>query len=248
VIYYFNAQNAEYYPNSAGKCRKVFFNNLIRGIVMAKFNVTGEQHFGITGQMLEIQRQIRLKSGSPIDPELVTLALQDIVEGKFNNKKTVSDNTILRLIFGGESIIIDACGGAEIIANAKDTFKSGIDPDFKNWGIDKPDQATEETAVQVHEMVKNSTFAQIFGSLGADLDKLVLTQAQIIRFCEKHPTWLRQEGYATFFLMKVGGEYFVVSVHVSSGGLHVRVRRLEYDVVWLGECRRRVVAPQLLAV
>ena len=39
---------------------------------MAKFIVTGDQHFDITGQMLEIQRQIRQKGGSSIDPKLVT--------------------------------------------------------------------------------------------------------------------------------------------------------------------------------
>lgn len=217
-----------------------------RGIVMAKFNVTGEQHFGITGQMLEIQRQIRLKSGSPIDPELVTFALQDIVEGKFNNKKTVND-TILRLISGGESIVIDACDGSETIANAKDTFKSGIDSDFKNWGTNKPGQATEDTAVQVHEMVKDATFAQMFGSLGTDLDKLCLTQHQIKKFCKKHANWLRTDGYGTFFLFKVEDQYFVVGVGVVSDGLGVDVDRLEYDRVWHGEYRHRVVSPQLAA-
>jgi hypothetical protein len=41
-----------------------------------------------------------------------------------------------------------------------------------------------------------------------------MTQAQIIRFCEKHPVWLRQERYATFFLTKVYSEYFVVRVNM----------------------------------
>jgi hypothetical protein len=73
-----------------------------------------------------------------------------------------------------------------------------------------------------------------------------MTQAQIIRFCEKHPTWLRQEGYATFFLTKVGDEYFVVLVRVGSGGLAVGVNRLGSGGVWVSEYRRRVVVPQLI--
>jgi len=80
-------------------------------------------------------------------------------------------------------------------------------------------------------------------SITPNLDKLVLTQAQIIRFCEKHPTWLRQEGHATFFLTKVGGEYFVVSVRVFSGGLNVSVDRFEDGDVWDAGCRHRLVSP-----
>ncbi|MCX6794485.1 MAG: hypothetical protein NTY31_00575 [Candidatus Falkowbacteria bacterium] len=213
---------------------------------MAKFNVTGEQHFGIDGQMLEIKRQLRLKSGSPIDPEFITIALQDIIEGKFNHKKTAND-AILRMISGGESIIIDSCDGSETIANAEDTFKSGVDSDFKKWGTDKPGQATEDTAVQVYEMVKDATFVQMFGFLGTDLDKLCLTQHQIKRFCKKHANWLRTDGYGTFFLFKVEDQYFVARVRVLGDGLVVHVFRLENDFVWNAEGLHRVVVPQLAA-
>lgn len=54
-----------------------------------KFIVTGEQHYRITGQLLEIQRQIRMKMGSPIDPESVKRALQDIIEPGYGNKKGI---------------------------------------------------------------------------------------------------------------------------------------------------------------
>lgn len=105
--------------------------------------------------MLEIQRQIRLKGGSPIDPELITLALQDIIEGKFN-KTSKKENPIFKLLSKGESVIIDACDGTETLANANETFKLGIDNDFKNWGLNKSGVATEETAVAVHEMVQDA--------------------------------------------------------------------------------------------
>jgi len=211
---------------------------------MAKFNVTGEQHFSILGQILEIQRQICLKGGSPIDPELVQLALQDIIEGKFNRNK--KDDSILKLLSKGESIVIDACDGSETITDAKEVFKSYIDSNFKNWGINKPGKATEETAVAVHEMVKDATFAQIFGSLGTDLDKLCLTQHQIKNFCKKHSNWLRAGGYATFFLFKAEDQFFVAYVSVDSGGLDVRVSRLERGPVWLAKYAHRVVVPQLI--
>lgn len=211
---------------------------------MAKFDVTGEQHFGLTGQMLEIQRQIRLKSGSPIDPELVALALQDIVEGRFAHISKKENSTTL-LFSKGESIIIDACKGKETLADAKDVFKSGINSDFKNWNTNKPSKNTEETAVQVHEIVKDSTFVQMFGSLGTDLDKLCLTQSQIKNFCKKHSNWLRTDGYATFFLFKVDNQFFVADVYVRSDGLVVYVRRFEDNNVWVADRAYRVVFPQL---
>lgn len=213
---------------------------------MAKFTVTGDQHFGITGQMLEIQRQIRLKGGSPLDPELVALALQDIIEGKFT-RTSKKDDSILRLISKGETIIIDACDGSETLANANDVFKSGIDSDFKNWGTNKSGNATEDTAVQVREMVQDATFAQMFGSLGTDLDKLCLTQSQIKNFCKKHSNWLRSDGYATFFLFKVDEQFFVAYVFVHSDGLNVHVDRFENDDVWHARYAHRVVVPQLTA-
>jgi hypothetical protein len=154
------------------------------------------------------------------------------------------DNEILRLLSGDESLIIDECDGTETIAKAKAVFPSGIDGDFKNWGTDKPGTATEATAVDVHELIKNATFANMFTSFGTDLDKLCLTQSQIIQFCKKFPSWLRHDGYATFFLFKVEDQFFVALVGVSSVGLYVLVHRFEDVDVWDAEDRRRLVVPQ----
>ena len=171
-----------------------------------------------------------------------------LVENLFAEDGKVNENpAILQVISGGEKLMIEALDGKAYISDAKKVFKSYIDGDFKNWGLNQSGPATAETLVDVSEMVKDATFVQIFTGITPDLDKLVLTQAQIIRFCEKHPTWLRQEGYATFFLTKVNGEYFVVHVGVDSDGLWVYVGRLGRDGVWPAECRRRVVSPQLVA-
>lgn len=209
-----------------------------------KFSVTGDQRDSITGQMLEIQRQLRQKGGSPIHPDDVALALQDIIEGRFIRKQEEKD--ILRPIFSGKPIIIDACDGKSTLANAKKVFKSDIDLNFENWGTNEPGIATQETAVRVCELIKDATFVQIFSSLGTELDELCLTQHQIISFCENYPDWLCVNGYATLFLFKVSDQYFVVRVHVNSDGLCVNVSRLEHTYVWSGERRHRVVSPQLI--
>jgi len=175
-------------------------------------------------------------------PGVIFKFFEDLLTEKIEPK-----SSILRLISGSEKVMIEALDGKAIIAKSEKIFTSYLDPDFKKWGLDKSGLATKETLVDIHEMVADGNFVQIFTTLSSDLDKLVMTQAQIIRFCEKHPTLLRQDGDATFFLIKENDEYFVVRVHVRSDGLDVRVYRLERGNVWDGECRRRVVSPQLIS-
>ncbi|NLT51502.1 MAG: hypothetical protein GXX85_11345, partial [Ignavibacteria bacterium] len=170
-----------------------------------------------------------------------------LVESLFEENKTSKENpSITQLISSNEKLMIEALDGKTHIAGAKNVFKSYIDSDFKNFGLNQPGLATAETLVDVSAIVENATFTQIFTSITTDLDKLVLTQNQIIRFCEKHPTWLRQDGYGTFFLIKENNEYFVVSVYVYSNGLLVIVLRLVSFIVWFGVYRHRVVSPQLI--
>ncbi|MDR3559229.1 MAG: hypothetical protein P4L62_01740 [Candidatus Pacebacteria bacterium] len=153
--------------------------------------------------------------------------------------------TILRLISIGESLVLDAADGKEILAKAKDVF-AYIDPDFKNWGADEPGSATGEMPVAVYEMTQDGTFAHIFGSLNADVYKLCFTQAQIKAFVKKHRRWLRTDGYGTFFLFRSHGEVFVADVNFISGAsLRVHVYRFGYDYVWNVAYRPRVVVPQL---
>lgn len=152
----------------------------------------------------------------------------------------------LKLISGAETLELDPTDGKQTIASASKVFTWGIDSDFKNWGCDVKAKLTVATKVQVHEMIKNGTFAQIFGGLSDNLDELCLTQAQIIQFVQKHKKWLRTEGYATFFLFKVGDEFFVADVCVVSGdSLDARVVRVSRVSVWAADRRRRVVVPQL---
>jgi len=138
---------------------------------------------------------------------------------------------------GDETLMLDALDG-------KETF---IDDDFKEWGTDKSSIATKEQAVVVHELVKNATFAQMFDSLGTDLDKLCLTQAQIINFCKKYPEWLRKIEKATFFLFKVEDQFFIAHVRVfSDNSLYVFVYRFGNVLVWRAGQSLGLVVPQLV--
>ena len=151
-----------------------------------------------------------------------------------------------RLISGSENLTIDAVDGSEILTDAKDIFTAGVDPDFANWEADEKGLAVPETSVQVREMIEDATFSQIFGELSDDINKVCLTHHQIKNFAVKHKQWLRQDGYATFFLFKSRGHFFVASVHVHSDGeLDVHVNRFENVHAWGADYRHRFVVPQL---
>jgi hypothetical protein len=152
----------------------------------------------------------------------------------------------LRLISGQETLLLDPTDGTQSIGQSSAVF-GWIDPNFKNWGLNTGSNlATEETAVQVHEIIKNGPFEKIFGSLGGNLDALCFTQGQIVQFCQKHPSWLRSDGHKTFFLFKVGAKFFVADVRVrDDGSLDVRVRKFSRVNVWYAGYRHRVVVPQL---
>ena len=133
---------------------------------------------------------------------------------------------VLHLIPGAKNLIIGPTDGTETIAKSADIFTGYLDSNFQNYGTDVPSKATGDTAVAVHELVKNATFQQMFTG---DLDKLCLTQGQIIQFVKTQRKWLRTDGYATFFLFKVGNEFFVALVSVRSGGqLDAHVYRFSY--------------------
>ena len=151
----------------------------------------------------------------------------------------------LKLISGAETLELELTDGKETIARAKDTFPGWIDGNFKNYGTDVKGKPTEKVNVQVHEMIKDVTFAQIFGGLSDNLDSLCLTQAQIIQFVKKHYKWLRTDGDGTFFLFKVNEEFFVAYVFMCDGGLEAHIDRLPYSGVWEAEYKHRVVVPQL---
>lgn len=188
--------------------------------------------------------------------------VQKIVNSKGNKHAKMmyatlieGENTVeqcLKCISDGTNLVIPACDGSETLADASDVFKSGIDPDFKNWGLSKPSKPTGITPVNVHEMAKDADFKTMFTHLEANLEKLCFTEHQIKVFCKELPDWLRADGYGTFFLTKKDwkkpatiGNLFVARVRVYPGGLHVSAPRFEDDDLWIAGYRLRLVVPQL---
>jgi len=165
-------------------------------------------------------------------------------------RKTVDvifETEYLNLISDGETLIIDKCDGKRIISDATEII-SYVDSDFRNWKADQVGQATPDMLVSVFEQTKDGTYADIFGSILNEKDRLCLTQDQIIGFVVKYRHWLRTDGYGTFFMFKSNGNHFVARVSFDSDGtLRVRVHELGRDSRWSAEFPPRFVVPQLVA-
>ncbi|MEK7118452.1 MAG: hypothetical protein AAB869_02470 [Patescibacteria group bacterium] len=165
--------------------------------------------------------------------------------GKLEKFLGLAEPVLMRM-FEGEEIVLTATSGTRTIAEARHVFTGFLDSNFTNWGLDVPAKPTSTTPVAVHEMLNDASFKDIFGDFSQNLDDLCFTQDQIVSFVENHHAQLRGNGYATLFLFKVGGEYFVAFVSRGSGGrLSVGVCRFSYGNVWYAGLRHRVVVPQL---
>jgi hypothetical protein len=150
-------------------------------------------------------------------------------------------NDPLRLISGNEQLVLDPADGQETLARATDVFRY-IDSNFEHWSCDVAGSPTKGALVQVYEMVRDGTFQEMFGRRGVPLDRLALTQMQIRQFVKRYPDWLKKGGNGTFFLFKVGNEFFVAAVYLfSDSRLGARVRRLTLERVFRATKRHRLV-------
>jgi hypothetical protein len=170
-------------------------------------------------------------------------------EGAVQVKEVVENTSFLRLLSGAEALPLNACDDTRSLVQAMDVFSAFGSAETISWeGLNVSGVVTPATFVAVHEQVKDGTFRQLFGSLSSNLDKLCLSQGQITMFCQDHHKWLRQDGWATFFLFKEKDLFFVARVSVCSDGLKVFVERFNgRESLWNAAFRIRVVSPQLTA-
>lgn len=153
----------------------------------------------------------------------------------------------LNRISGEKEFVIESLDGMATIIEARDTFKSFVDASFKQWGLDQPGRITNETIMDVYEIVGQGRFPEVYARLTANLDMAMVTQHQIIRFCERYPMLFHQKGYCYFFLIKEAREYFMVYTKNNSSGLFASLDRFNGFVNWPGkDCHRRIIVPQLI--
>ncbi len=164
--------------------------------------------------------------------------------------KTAVLPTYLRSLVTG--VPLSATDGTETLWGASELFTGHRDSDLKNWDLDLPEKPTQSTLVTVSEMFeKDGAFADIYGSLGDDLNAFRMSQAQIKGFARDHRDKLGDNG--AFFLFTRKGEpvnadksnVFVAYVYVRVGALEVRVNLFSDAYVWIALRQYRFVLPQL---
>ena len=151
-------------------------------------------------------------------------------------------NDRLRLLSGNALLVLDGTDGRETLFRATDLFRY-IDPNFKQWDCETSSPPAERIAVEVYEMVRDSTFSEMFGGFGVAFDSVALTQAQIKQFARLYPNWLKGGGNGTFFLFNGGIEYLVAAIYYfSDGRLGIRLRRLKPDRSFRAQKGHRLVS------
>jgi len=168
---------------------------------------------------------------------------------------TVAGPDCLQTVPGAGTRKLAACDGSRLVTDAKRTFRSYIDSDFRNWGANGPTHDTPEMPPPlVDKLVKNATFAQMFAGSS------FFTPSQLIELGDNHSADFSQTG-ATFIPIEVipkgvdvstlkekdRMQYrFVAGVYVYDVGLGVSVRRFSDGYVWGAEDGDHVVRPQTL--
>ena len=139
-----------------------------------------------------------------------------------------------------QTITLPALTGRKTIAQASDVFVY-INSGFKDLNLDFQDKPTKETNLEICELTKNKTFAQIF----TEPEEMCISQEQIIEFCRNHNDKLSKNGY-TLFLFKVGKKFFVAFVDLDHYvQLFALVDPFSDAYVWSADGRHQFVLPQL---
>ena len=167
-------------------------------------------------------------------------------EIRTKQNQTQKETPIFSPIFG--TVVMEALNGKISMSIMKKIFKGGMEMSLQNYIQSKPNRATVETLLEVRELIENATLAKIFTKISCDLNKIAMSMAQIVCFCEKHSNFLREEGYATFFLTRIGNEFFVIFVCQENRGLSAGMKRIDFLPQCFAESKHRVVTPRIESV
>ncbi|MGE5425573.1 MAG: hypothetical protein ACM3PZ_00605 [Bacillota bacterium] len=121
----------------------------------------------------------------------------------------------LILMSQGESPLIEELDCSMRFSAAHEFLRPYDDGIYDKYNLNHPaKKKTPKTFCDVYKTTFSSSYRQIFATINENLDRLVLSQHQILWFCRKYPFWLFQGASGdTAFLIKVhNGGYQVVCV------------------------------------
>src|SRR5258708_4632216 len=162
-------------------------------------------------------------------------------------------NIYLRRIFAEQTVkLVATVGGIVNERLVRMTFSGDIDSRLLTWKS-KP---MPPTNVEIHDMIADATYAELFPSLAADLNLLRWQWVQVLEFCDEHRDKLRAGGYSTFFLITTDGEpvakdlsnVFVARVALGDNGQpEAYVNPFSHRIVWSAGNHHPLVSPQFAA-
>lgn len=123
---------------------------------------------------------------------------------------------VLRLVSGGEALFIPAGRGGRNIKDAKDVFTGGVivSPFSENLNRSVPQQKSRPgTYVQIFEFLGKDISPRVgFGSFGKYLDRVCLTEEQIVLFVKLHGKWFCYGSFLLFLFKGENGDLEVANV------------------------------------
>lgn len=160
-----------------------------------------------------------------------------------------STSPIIKFSSISKNRVIEALGGQKSILDFKERYRF-VDRDFKFFRLSGPSPVTPEIYVDVLEFTSDCSLFQIFHELTSDFKEIIMTQTQIVRFCELYPECLSQK-YANFFLTKVREDYLAVYLYLDESGIRFHFNqftREDRNNYWsYGNCKPRIVIRSLSA-
>lgn len=135
--------------------------------------------------------------------------------------------TVLR----ANSLIIDAISATHP-PNARPFIGAYYGPDKDEKQFDLTPTDTPAMECMLCGSMNPGTLAEIYGSLGENLNDLCLTIWQIAVFFEKYSESFRAGGEVTFFLFKDGEEYYVNCIQNIQGEFSVKTFQLSDPYIW----------------
>jgi hypothetical protein len=151
-----------------------------------------------------------------------------------------SASDVIKCISSGNRLVVPFSAGIQTIAGERILFDGYFDPDFEDWGTNVSSVSTSETDVEVYELAKDATLAQMF----SNPKQMCLTQSQIIDFVRTHRVWLPSKGGEVFFLFRASGNLLIAGISLRTRGrTSAHLYRFEDNHVWCSKYGRRIVLP-----
>lgn len=188
-------------------------------LYISKITKTTRKHFNESGIRKHTDNVMNYKTGENIrlsDSDDKTKEIYKLVDKyweKDKNNGNIPDNVLVKT---DKVFQISPTDGRANIANSGDKFRRvffGEDEEVqKSNFISEPTKAVEAS---VYSLVNDSTIYKMFKSLNKDLNKICLTQSQILSFLEDY----RKELVGTWhFLYKVEGGFMFMQVCMDDDG------------------------------